>query len=114
MLISTHSEALIITLLAAVANGEITNNDIAFYLTTRSMGVTIFTKQNISDEGQVEGGLTSFMTGELEDIESFFKAQRSKKNKKDRKKEEVISQISSKTEGAETKNESQNRATSDQ
>ncbi|MEK7088730.1 MAG: AAA family ATPase [Patescibacteria group bacterium] len=72
ILISTHSESLIIAVLSAVAKGEIRKEDVAFYLTTKNKGITHFEKQEITRDGKVKGGLKSFMTGELEDIKSFL------------------------------------------
>ena len=82
LVISTHSEALVLALLSSIARGEIKTSKILFYLTTRSSGVTNFKKQEITDDGQVEDGLKSFMVGELEDIDAFFKAIKKSSQKK--------------------------------
>lgn len=78
MIISTHSEIMLVALLSNIAKGEINSNDVAAYLVTRKNGVSSFEKQVILENGQIVGGLTSFMEGELEDIEGLFK--KSKKN----------------------------------
>ena len=91
LLISTHSESLIIALLSAISSGEITPNEVAFYLTVRNNGITAFETQHITEDGQIAEGLSSFMGGELESIETFFKARKKRKGKKDsEKKDEVI------------------------
>jgi len=82
VLISTHSETLIISVLSAIARKDITPTDIAFYLTTRTKGVTSFNKQEISEDGRVESGLASFITGELDDIKAFFKSTKPARVKK--------------------------------
>lgn len=90
LIVSTHSEALILALLSAVAEGEVKVSDVLCYITTRSTGgITEFTKQEITEDGQISEGLTSFMGGELEDIEAFLKAKKSKKNKK-KNKEDIL------------------------
>ncbi|MEI7709119.1 MAG: AAA family ATPase [bacterium] len=82
LIITTHSEALIIAMLSAVAKGEVAKEDVSFYLTLRQSdtGITSFEKQEVSEEGEIPGGLKSFMAGELEDIKGFFKSKRGKKN----------------------------------
>jgi len=72
ILVSTHSEALIISVLSSIARGDLKKEDVAFYLTTKEHGVTSFKRQNINKKGEVEGGLTAFMEGELEDIKKFL------------------------------------------
>ena len=92
LLISTHSETLIISILSAVARNEVSKDEILFYLTLKQDGLTSFNKQEISDSGQVTGGLTSFMAGELEDIDGFFKDRKARKVKKEKVTEKNASQ----------------------
>ena len=82
LLITTHSEALIIAMLSAIARGDVAKEDVSFYLTVRQAdtGITGFEKQEVSDDGEIPGGLKSFMAGELEDIKGFLKTKRVKKN----------------------------------
>lgn len=82
ILITTHSEPLIVGVLSAVARGDISKNDVAFYLTTRQTetGVTLFSKQEVTEDGEIPGGLKSFMVGELDDIKGLFKSKKTKKN----------------------------------
>lgn len=81
LIISTHSVDLIIAMLAAVSKGEIKPENVACYLTTRQDGISSFARQNISKEGQIEGGLTAFMEGELDNIRGFFEGKGSRKEK---------------------------------
>ena len=69
-------------MLSAVARGDVAKEDVSFYLTVRQAdtGITNFEKQEVSDDGEMPGGLKSFMAGELEDIKGFFKTKRGKKN----------------------------------
>lgn len=87
LLVSTHSETLILALLSAIAAGEISSSDVACYLTRKIEGVTEFVNQVISDDGRIADGLTSFMAGELEDIEMFIKARKNDKKKRQKKDE---------------------------
>ncbi len=87
LIISTHSEELIISTLALIAAGEIDKKTIAFYLTTKQSGVTNFERQGVNEYGQLEGGLTSFMKGELKDIKVFLR--KSKKSNKSISESEV-------------------------
>jgi predicted ATPase len=66
-LISTHSETLVVALLALVARDEITPSDLAFYWAKKDKKSTQFERQAANEHGQLEGGLSSFMLGELED-----------------------------------------------
>ncbi len=72
-LISTHSESLVSALLSLVARGELHPSEIAFYLAQKEGKITQFERQSVNEEGQIKGGLRSFMEGELEDIRTFLK-----------------------------------------
>ncbi|WP_322802063.1 AAA family ATPase [Thermoflexus sp.] len=71
-LISTHSEAFLIALLAQVAQGTLRPADLACYFVERKDGVSLFTRQAVTEEGQIEGGMRSFIEGELEDLREFL------------------------------------------
>ena len=71
-LISTHSEAFLLAFLSQVANKDVTPSELACYLVQKDGKVTHFERQQVNEDGQVEGGLSSFMEGELEDIMAFF------------------------------------------
>ena len=72
-LISTHSEAFLTALLSLVAEGKLDQNELAFYLVHKEGKKATFERQIVHKGGQVEGGLTTFLEGELEDIKSFLK-----------------------------------------
>jgi energy-coupling factor transporter ATP-binding protein EcfA2 len=74
-LLSTHSEALVTAVLALVARGELRPDEVACYLAEKRDGVTRFQEQRVNEQGQVEGGLLSFMAGELEDLRAFLGVQ---------------------------------------
>ena len=73
LIISTHSEQFIMSLLALVADGAYTPRyDSAIYLVTKEGKESKFQRQQVNEGGQVEGGLASFMEGELEDMKAFL------------------------------------------
>lgn len=71
-LFTTHSEAFALAILSEVARGHLKPDDVAFYLTSKDGKETKFERQEINKHGQVEGGLTSFMEGELEDLAVLY------------------------------------------
>lgn len=72
ILLVTHSEQFLIALLGSVVDGILTQDDIRCYLTTKEKKKTDFKEQKVYKNGQIEGGLKSFMEGELEDILKFM------------------------------------------
>ena len=71
-LLTTHSEALVLALLTEVSRKNLKPDEVAFYLTTKEGKETKFERQEVNELGQIDGGLTSFMEGELEDVAAFF------------------------------------------
>lgn len=71
-LLTTHSETLVLALLTEVTRGNLQSDEVVFYLTTKEGKETKFERQEVNELGQIEGGLTSFMEGELEDVAAFF------------------------------------------
>ena len=72
LVISTHSEQLVVALLTQVVEGELSPDQLGFYLASKEGKATTFTRQEVNGKGQVEGGLASFMEAELEDIRKFL------------------------------------------
>jgi len=72
-LVSTHSEAFVLALLSLVAEGKLQSEQLAFHFVQKQGKRATFERQRIHENGQVEGGLTSFMGGELEDLKSLLK-----------------------------------------
>ena len=68
----THSEALVSSLLTAIKEKIISPQDVKLYLTEKKKKTTVFKEQKVNEKGQVEGGLTSFMEGELEDLRTML------------------------------------------
>ncbi|MEW5701346.1 MAG: AAA family ATPase [Candidatus Zixiibacteriota bacterium] len=71
--ISTHSEFLLTALLVLVEKGELQADDLACYFARKDKKVTSFERQTVNQNGQIEGGLTSFIEAELEDLKSLQK-----------------------------------------
>ncbi len=71
-LISTRSEAFLSALLAQVARGALRPADLACYFVERKDGVSVFTRQQVNERGQIEGGLRTFVEAELEDLRVFL------------------------------------------
>lgn len=72
-LVSTHSEAFVFALLTMLSEGKLQMDQVAFYHAKKEGKKTIFEPQRITSDGQIEGGLTSFMGGELEDLKTMLK-----------------------------------------
>ncbi|MCL4557981.1 MAG: AAA family ATPase [Deltaproteobacteria bacterium] len=68
IILVTHSEIFVSSLLNTVAEKIVSPDDIKCYLATKENKATIYKPQKIQENGQVEGGLSSFMEGELEDL----------------------------------------------
>lgn len=72
-LVSTHSEAFVLALLSLVAEKKLDKKQLAFYYVSKQGKRTEFERQTIYEDGQIEGGLISFMGGELEDLKRLLK-----------------------------------------
>ena len=70
--ISTHSETFVVALLAQIAAGKINVDDVSFLLAQKENGQSKFTKQEAKPNGQIQGGLDSFIAAELEDMAAFL------------------------------------------
>ena len=72
LIVSTHSEAFVVALLSRIAAGEIGVDDVSFILVEKEDGESRFTKQEAKPNGQIEGGLDSFVASGFEDIAQFL------------------------------------------
>ena len=70
--ISTHSEVFVVSLLSQIAAGKISVDDVSFILAEKNEGESEFTKQMATSNGQIQGGLDSFIASEFEDIAAFL------------------------------------------
>lgn len=72
LIISTHSEVFVTALLAQIAAGEASVDDISFILAENRDGESTFTPQKATSDGQIEGGLGAFMVSEVEDLAALL------------------------------------------
>ena len=72
IIVSTHSETFVLSLLAQIASGKVSVDDVSFIFAEKEDGKSRFTKQEATSDGQIQGGLRSFITGELEDMALLF------------------------------------------
>ena len=67
-IVTTHSEAFVAGLLQCVRNGLLRPEELACYLTLKERKETLHVRQEVNDEGQIEGGLSSFVQAQLADL----------------------------------------------
>jgi energy-coupling factor transporter ATP-binding protein EcfA2 len=72
LVISTHSEPLVTAFLSLVAQDKLSPAELACYLAIKDKKTSRFERQTVNEKGQIEGGLGSFMEGELEEIKAFL------------------------------------------
>lgn len=70
--ISTHSEVFVVALLAQIAAGKIGVDDVSFILAENEAGDSRFVEQEAKPNGQIKGGLDSFVASGFEDIAVFL------------------------------------------
>lgn len=70
--LTTHSEHFLVSLLNCVRDGLLQTDDLRCYYVAREKKATIFSEQKVHSNGQVEGGLRSFLEAETEDLRSFL------------------------------------------
>ena len=68
LIVSTHSEVFVTALLAQIASGEASVDDISFILAENRDGESRFTPQQATSDGQIAGGLGAFMASEIGDL----------------------------------------------
>jgi predicted ATPase len=72
LLFTTHSSQFLLSLLACVQEGILSPDDLCCYYVKREKKKSIFSRADVNNNGQISGGLSSFMDAELEDIKSFL------------------------------------------
>jgi hypothetical protein len=70
--VSTHSEGFVLALLSLIAEERVSPERFAFYFAEKKGRYTEFERQVVHANGQIQGGLTSFMGGEIEDLKSLL------------------------------------------
>lgn len=69
---TTHSADFLLALLACVKEKLLTPDQLRCYHVSREKKQTVFSYEPVSNDGQISGGLSSFVEGELQDIKSFL------------------------------------------
>ena len=72
LIVSTHSEVFVTALLAQIARGEASVDDISFILAENRDGESTFTSHKATPDGRIEGGLGAFMAAEVGDLAAFL------------------------------------------
>jgi len=72
LILTTHSELFVSSLLATVAEGKLSPEEIHCYLCLKERRNTVFKPQKVQKRGQIEGGLTTFVEAELEDLQKLL------------------------------------------
>jgi hypothetical protein len=72
LVFTTHSEQFLLSMLACVKEKRLLAEQVRCYHVSRERKQSIFTSEPVSNDGQISGGLSSFMEGELQDIKSFL------------------------------------------
>jgi len=75
IILTTHSELFVSSILTAVAEGAISPDEIRCYLCSKDGRITTFQLQEVQPNGQIEGGLTSFIEAEVEDLRKLLQLQ---------------------------------------
>ena len=74
MILTTHSEHILMALLTAVADGRLAPNDLAVYEFRRDGGAARAERLEVNEYGQVEGGLRGFLEVDLDEIGDLIRA----------------------------------------
>ncbi len=72
LVFTTHSEQFLLSILACVKERLLKPDEVRCYHVHREGKSSIFDHEPISEDGQISGGLSSFMEGELQDIKTFL------------------------------------------
>jgi energy-coupling factor transporter ATP-binding protein EcfA2 len=72
IILTTHNELFVSAILAAVAEGKLSPEEIRCYLVQKDKRATTLRLQRVQPNGQIEGGLTTFIEAELEDLKTLL------------------------------------------
>lgn len=72
LIFTTHSPEFLLAILACVKQKLLLPEQLRCYHVSRERKQTSFSLESVSEDGQISGGLSSFMAGELEDIKTFL------------------------------------------
>ena len=72
LIVSTHSETFVVALLTQIAAGNVNVDDVSFILAENRDGESAFTAQEATADGQLQGGLETFIAAGVEDLAIFL------------------------------------------
>lgn len=72
LIFTTHSAEFLLAILACVKEKLLLPEQLRCYHVSREKKQTSFNLESVSEDGQISGGLSSFMAGELKDIKTFL------------------------------------------
>jgi predicted ATPase len=81
IIITTHSEHILMSLLTSVAKGKMQPTDLAVYELQRQEDIALAERLEVNQFGQIAGGLKGFLETDLDEIGDLIKARFSQKNK---------------------------------
>lgn len=74
IILTTHSESFLSSVLTVVSEGLFAPEDLKCYWVVKDEGGhTIYKPQQVNEKGQIEGGLAAFIEAEIEDLKKFLK-----------------------------------------
>jgi predicted ATPase len=74
LIITTHSEHILHSLLTAVAAGDLTTEDLSVNYFEKKDGVAEVRRLEVDDKGRVKGGLPGFFQAEIDQMDKYIKA----------------------------------------
>ena len=75
IIFTTHSDMFLSSILTVVSEGNLKADEIKCYLVTKEKKTTLFKEQKVQENGQIEGGLSSFAEAEYEDLKKLLGVQ---------------------------------------
>ena len=72
LIVSTHSETFVVALLTQIAAGNVKVDDVSFVLAENRDGESVFAAQKATPDGQLQGGLETFIAAGIEDLAIFL------------------------------------------
>ena len=75
LILTTHSEHILMGLLTSVARGDLTPDELRVYYFTRGDGAAKVERLEVNDNGQIKGGLKGFFEAETASMDRYMQAQ---------------------------------------
>ena len=72
LIVSTHSETFVVALLTQIAAGNVGVDDVSFILAENRDGESVFKQRKATSDGQIQGGLETFIAAGVEDLSIFL------------------------------------------